>query len=203
MTRDRRDKSDEDERPYELISFGAEGSKRSLAWVRADRARQAVLRADHSRALVAGLALVTVIALMVAGAGWLVRSPAEAPAAASPDFESHGLDADQAACFAFARIERRVTIILGGETPLDFGPMRRTFTHEVAQLDRLSDDYPKSDYRLIVAFNAVGDSSIEYLASDDPTQQTDLGNARFYAMRDARAACEQIAGFDIRAAAPF
>jgi hypothetical protein len=162
------------------------------------------LRVDRSRAFLAVSALVTVTALNVALVGWATRSSdIDNAVAAATQRETHGLTENQAACFAFSRAEARVAAVLGAASPVGVGPERGALRREVRTLDGISHAYPDADYRLIVAFHEVGNSSVKILTAGKTLLSTELQTQRFTLLVAARDACAEIGSFDTRTSTPL
>jgi hypothetical protein len=161
-------------------------------------------RLDRSQVFVTVSALVTVTALNAALVGWATRSSDDGnAAAATAQRATHGLTENQAACFAFSRAEARVAAVLGAASPVGVGPERGALRREVQTLDGISLQYPDADYRLIVAFHEVGNSSVKILTAGRTLLSTELQTQRFTLLVAARDACAQVGSFDTRTATPL
>jgi hypothetical protein len=144
-----------------------------------------------------------VTALNIAFVGWATRAPGDAVTARAPQREAHGLTEDQATCFAFARIEQRFSTLVIASGDEFARPRSPALADEVDQLDHLATDYPGADYRLIVAFHDIGDSSIRLAAAINTIQSRDLLSQRSDLLGAAYDACADIARFDARSAQPL
>jgi hypothetical protein len=162
-------------------------------------------RLDRSRAFATAAVLITVTALNLALVGWVTREAGDGNAAdASSSRATHGLTEDQASCFAFSRAEARIAAVLGAISPIGIGPERAALRDEVAALDAIGADYPSADYRLIVAFHEVGNSSVKLLrAGPRSFYSKELENQRYMLLVAARETCDEIAGFDTQTSTPI
>jgi hypothetical protein len=204
------DERDDQEVRRELIEFGAPDDRGRRRWRMplvlhrwADRGGAWGRQAERSRWLVIGAVVASVTALNVAFVGWATRGSVEAVPAQVSQRQTHGLTEDQAACFAFSRVELRFStlVIASGE---DFvGPRSDALAAEVNQLDQLGTDYPGADYRLIVAFHEIGDASIRLAAAINTIQGRDLLSQRSGLLSAAYDACADLARFDARSGTPL
>lgn len=146
------------------------------------------------------LIVAVVVVLVAAIVGWAVRDGSDA-GPVSDVYESHGLPADQAACFGYGRIEQRAAATLSDDFDASERQVVAALSAEVERLDALAGSYPEADYRLIDAFDAVAASSQAYLDDDDP--RADALILRETAAGAAAATCEDVAGFDVVAQQPI
>jgi hypothetical protein len=160
-----------------------------------------VHRLDRSRSLVIVAVCIGVTALNVGFVGWATRDRTDDSGTAA-SAETHGLSEDQAACFAFARIESRVSAIIGTAQHDVDNLERSTLKSEIDLLDRLASDYPSADYRLMVGFHEVADASVRFIASRFTEHSRDLSSQRLLILNAARDLCVDVAHFDTRAAQP-
>lgn len=158
--------------------------------------------ARHSTPIVLGLWTLAVTALVAAAIGWGTREPMTTPAAGRAAGESHGLTANQAACFAFGRVEDRVEAVLGSVSPDGGGVQRPTVAAEITSLDTLGQEYPSADYRLIVAFADVADASVRIQNERDPARARPLLAARVNSLATANNACRDLASYDLTRTGP-
>lgn len=157
----------------------------------------------HRTSALVGLGSITVIALVVAALGWATDRPATVNAKPQSGNESHGLTADQAACFALGRIEGRVAAVLGEEGTIGLGPTRPFLGTEIASLDGLGAAYPAADYRLIVAFADVANASVRMSNGSSDKTYRRLVVERATAVEKVHGACREIASFDIDTSSPL
>jgi len=158
-------------------------------------------RAEDGSRLVRVLAAVAAVAaVLVAVITWTGR-PGPTPDA-PPALESHGLDADQAACLGFGLVMRRsdalqVTLGLGRYQGLD-PDVLPPLTEEVSDLDDLAAGHPGADPRLIRAFDLVADNGAAVLDYDDQFDYRTSVTNRSGAASIAGEACLDVAEFDVR-----
>ncbi|MGI8435258.1 MAG: hypothetical protein ACR2LE_11070 [Nocardioidaceae bacterium] len=150
----------------------------------------------HHGSLLLGSGWISVTALVVAALGWATGDPRTAPPVTGSVDESHGLSSDQAACFAFSRVESRVKAVLGSQSPIGVGPERHEIVSEIRRLDVLAADYPSADYRLVAAFADVADASVRLSQARETRDFEQLAVERFTALTHVRDACRSIADFD-------
>lgn len=152
---------------------------------------------DRDRRTIAVLLAVAVIAVLVALLG--VTSRDDETAIELPAVESHGLEPDEAACFAFGLIEKRFEVRLGPEgfDTSDPSEVTGTLTQELQALDDLAADHPEADYRLITAFAALADANTVLADSDGFADFRSSVSERADAVQAAADACDEVAEFDV------
>lgn len=152
---------------------------------------------DRDRRVIIVLAGISAVALVATVLGLATRG-SETPVQL-PTVQSHGLDVHAAACFAYGRVERRLAAELGAaglaESSEDLG--RVPMTEEIDALDGLAAEYPEADYRLIVAFADVADTSVRLLNAEQGFEFEEARNDRLQALDAAQSACAEISGFDV------
>jgi len=157
---------------------------------------------DRDRRVVIVLVVVAVLALLVALVGMVSRD--DNAAIELPAVESHGLNPDEAACFAFGLIENRFDVRLGPEgfdTP-DPTILSGPINQEILAIDDLPANHPEADYQLITAFAAVADAAT---VLSDAEGFADFRSAiadRADAVASAEDACNEVAGFDVTVLEP-
>lgn len=186
------DDRDTDPQPVDLMSLGGATDRPPRRPV----IREAISALDRSPALARGAAAITALGLVVALTGWVVRSRDESTSTA----ETHGLTPDQAACFAYGRLERRVATVIDPRFTGDRSFVDDGLRDEVAGLGGLAGGYPSADDRLVAAFAAVADRTDEYTAAR--RGRADELAARSAAVDAAAQACVEVAGFDVDAMEP-
>lgn len=157
---------------------------------------------DRDRRTIIVLIAVALAAVIVAVVG--VASRDDQAAIELPAVESHGLDPDEAACFAYGLIEKRFDVRLGQEgfdTP-DPTEVLGPLNQEIQALDELAADHPEADYRLITAFAAVADAGTALTDIDGFAPFPSLVAERADAVEAAVAACDDVAGFDVNELEP-
>lgn len=153
----------------------------------------------HRTSILLGLWTLTAIALVAAAIGWGTTQDAPTtPAVGRGSGESHGLTSNQAACFAFGRVEGRVEAKLGPVSPVDGGLQRRIVAAEIRNIDTLAQAYPSADYRLIVAFADVANALVRLQNERDPAKLRQLVDS----LATANNACRDLASYDLKRASP-
>lgn len=153
---------------------------------------------DRDRRIIIVLAAVTVIALLAIVLGWATRD--DTTAIELPAVESHGLNPDEAACFAFGLIENRFEARLESTEGIDEGDaseLSGPVSQEVDEIDDLAAEHPEADYRLITAFAAVADAGTVLTETDGFADMRSAASERADAVDAAGDACDEVAGFDV------
>ena len=152
---------------------------------------------DRDRRIIVVLIAVAVIALIAAILGLANRD--DSTAIELPAVESHGLNPDEAACFAFGLIENRFEVRLdpaGFETS-DPSELSGPINQEIQAIDNLASEHPEADYRLITAFAAVADAGTIIADTDSLTTFRTAVSDRADAVAAASGRCDEVAGFDV------
>lgn len=151
---------------------------------------------DRDRRTIIVLIGIAVVALIVALLALTTRS--DDTAIELPAVESHGLDPDQAACFAYGLIEQRFDVRLGSDGfEQDPSEISGELTQEIQALDNLAANHPEADYRLISVFAAVADAGTVLDDVDGFAQYQTAVADRADAVDAAAQECDDVAGFDV------
>jgi len=153
---------------------------------------------DRDRRIIIVLAAVTVLALLATAIGLTDRD--DSAAIELPAVESHGLNPDEAACFAFGLIQNRFEARLESTEGIDEGDsseLSGPVSQEIDEIDDLAAEHPEADYRLITAFAAVADAGTVLTETDGFADLRSAADERVDAVAAAGDECDEVAGFDV------
>lgn len=185
---------------HDEVSFGEPDERSRLGRWLDDRATRDHTRLVRSRGVLLGLVVANVVVLAVAAVGWQTRGREVAPEPTA--YEGHGLSEAAAFCLAFARIENRVTVQIGGPLPIGVGPVAAALSHEVRLLLQLENAYPGVDEALLVAVDDLVYSSVDFLGTGRSVGTDDEGLRRYDALVQVRDLCRTVGDFDVMTSEP-